>query len=129
MEQTQTEEGFVSFDSHPENETPETPDIEAVSLTLAERDAAIDRLTTERDQALEAYRAAAVALNPELPAELITGSNIAEVDSAVTRARALVDRVKAGLKPATPPSPVAVPRAAATGPLSPADKIRRGLEL
>lgn len=128
MEKTPKEEGFVSFVSSPESESP-APDIEAMSLTLAERDAAIERLTGERDQALEAYRSATVSLNPELPAELITGGTVAELDESVARARDLVERVKAGLKPATPPAPVAVPRSAASEALSPEAKIRRGLNL
>ena len=131
MEQPQTEEGFVSFDSNQEDETPAeiVPDIDALSAALAERDTALERLAGERDSALAAYRQAMAELNPELPDELITGATVAEVEQALVRARALVERVKAGLKPLVPPSPVAVPRSASSEALSPEAKIRRGLNL
>jgi phage tail sheath gpL-like len=125
MENTE-EKGFVSFDSRPKDETPAAPDIDLMSITLAERDAAIDRLTGDLNDTMAAYRKAAVALNPELPEELITGGSVAAVDEAVTRAKALVARVKAAVKTAPPP-PVAAPRGNNTGSLTAADKIRRGL--
>ncbi|MGI2336360.1 MAG: hypothetical protein ACRKGH_06955 [Dehalogenimonas sp.] len=127
MKENQGKKEIVSFDSEKEDEGgAATPDIDLMSITLAERDAAIDRLTGDLTQTVDAYRKAAAALNPELPEEMITGDTVTAVDEAVTRAKALVTRVKAAVK-AVPPPPVAAPRGSLMGNLTPADKIRRGL--
>lgn len=127
MKENQGKKEIVSFVSEKEDEGgTATPDIDLMSITLAERDAAIDRLTGDLTQTVDAYRKAAAALNPELPEEMITGDTVTAVDEAVTRARTLVARVKAAVK-AVPPPPVAAPRGSLTSNLTPADKIRRGL--
>jgi len=45
-------------------------------------------------QAMASYRSLALASNPELPEELITGSTVEEVDTSLANARKLVERVK-----------------------------------
>jgi len=95
---------------------------EAAASTIAEREAAVARLEqalagseseayalrqslkdAEREltevretlaQAVAGYRGLALASNPELPEEMITGTTIEEVEASLASARRLVEKVK-----------------------------------
>jgi chromosome segregation ATPase len=91
-----------------------------------------DLLLAQVHGAAERYRDLALAQSPELPAELVTGETVEEIEDALQRARETVARVRghleqqaqAGRVPAGSP-----PRSAqATAGLSAAEKIRLGLQ-
>jgi hypothetical protein len=104
-----------------------TAELEKALAALREE---LHRAHIARREAVQRYRAALLAQSPELPAELVTGDTVEEVEAAVQRTRELVDRVReqlamdtgrvvpAGSPPRRPPDLDA---------LSPAEKIRLGL--
>ncbi len=106
------------------------PEVRAEGEALATLREELHRAHTARREAVHRYRAALLAQSPELPAELVTGETVEEVEAAVQRARELVARVRdrlamdavrvvpAGSPLRSPPNLDA---------LSPAEKIRLGL--
>ena len=80
----------------------------------------------------ERYRALALERSPELPAELIAGSTVDEIDQAIERAREMVSKVRGHLESHAQLSrvPVGAPvrSAADLSGLTAAEKITRGLE-
>ncbi len=98
--------------------------------TLAALREELHRVHTARREAVQRYRAALLAQSPELPADLVTGETVEEVEAAVQRAREIVGRVReqlvvetghavpAGSPPRRPPD---------LDGLSPEEKIRYGL--
>ena len=105
----------------------EEPETAGLPQALAEREAALEQLAENLVETVAAYRKAAAALNTDVPEEMITGDTVADVDDSVARGRALVEKVKAGIKVPAPPPTVSSPRGAVSEPLSAAAKIRRGL--
>lgn len=83
-----------------ENEEPkqesvnETPQVEVKDS----RDEEISRLKQSLGQTLDAYRDSLIRLNPELPAEMVCGDTLEAVNESLSRARALVSKVKQGLE-------------------------------
>jgi uncharacterized coiled-coil protein SlyX len=61
--------------------------IAALKQSLAE-------LETRLSQAVASYRALVVKANPAVPAELIRGDSIEEIDASLASAQVLVDRVR-----------------------------------
>ncbi len=87
-----------------------------------------------RKQALssaERYREVALQQAPELPAELVTGETVEEIDLALQRARETVSRVRGHLESQAQAGRVPVGAPPRSGPdlsaLSPEEKIRFGL--
>jgi len=119
---------------------------ELAAVTESEADAldeARSALDAERAQtraALERYRAAVLAAEPELPADLVVGETLEELEASLTAARSAVAEVRArlGTEAASEPGeparergfPVGAPPrgAATTSGMSAAEKIRYGLE-
>ena len=91
------------------------------------------------------YREARLASAPEIPAELVAGNTVEEIDAALTRAQSIVDGIRQRLAPTggaaaavgstAPPAPAvpagSPPRSTSTaggwGMLTPAQRIRNGL--
>lgn len=57
----------------------------------------IASLTQARDTAVSKYRASLAAANPAIPAELITGDTIEDIDASLETAKGLVDKIREGL--------------------------------
>ncbi len=102
-------------------------EISANRTANADHRQAIERIRAELTAGLMAaatrYGELARTANPEIPAELITGSSIQEVDAAIASGKAIVQKVKEQL--AAQVSPGGQVRAAPdTAGMSPAEKIR-----
>ena len=87
-------------------------------------------LTANAMAAATSYGELARTAHPEVPAELITGKTIAEIDAAITTGKAIVQKVKDALA-AQAAASVLPGGQVRTGPdmdsLSPTDKIRAGV--
>ena len=64
---------------------------------LAQKDKDFASLSAEREAAVKSYAELAKKFNPAVPAELVTGNSIAEIDIALGKAVKLVDQVKQSL--------------------------------
>jgi uncharacterized coiled-coil protein SlyX len=65
---------------------------------LAALNQSLTELESRLSQAVEAYRALVVKANPAVPAELISGESVEEIDESLANARVLVDRVRQELE-------------------------------
>lgn len=65
---------------------------------LAALNQSLAELESRLSQAVEAYRALVVKANPAVPAELISGDSVEEIDQSLASARVLVDRVRQELE-------------------------------
>ncbi len=72
-------------------------DIDVLKAKLSDSDKSFASLTASLDGAVTAYKGALLKANPLVPAELISGATIAEVDAAVEKASAIVSKIKQGL--------------------------------
>jgi hypothetical protein len=83
-------------------------------------------------EALARYRDAVLQREPQLPADLVSGANVAELDASIDRARQTVARVRQHLEQqaqaARVPSGAPVRGAPDTSDMSAAEKIRLGLQ-
>jgi uncharacterized coiled-coil protein SlyX len=90
--------------------------IAELEQAVASRDSQLAELESRLSQAVEAYRAQVIKANPAVPAELISGESVEEIDKSLANAKVLVDRVRqeleseiaaakipAGAPPRTPP--------------------------
>jgi len=64
----------------------------------SQHEAKVEDLSATLAHAIGKYQVLAAAQVPQAPAEMITGATIADIDAAVAGARALVDKVQAGLE-------------------------------
>ncbi len=144
----------------PENTTPEPPAAPAVSeaeqalsakitaleAAVAEKEAVIveakktldaraadySTLKTSFDEAVKSYRKLAVGSNPLFIEELIAGTTIAEIESSMTRAAALVGKVRSkieeDLKNLTIPAGAPERSGPDTSGYSPREKIAAGIK-
>jgi multidrug resistance efflux pump len=89
-------------------------------------------ISEARDQAVSKYLAAARALNPTIPEDVIGGRTIEEIDASVDKAKAIADAVRATLEAQA--KEAKVPAGAPTGGeislegLSPREKIAAGIQ-
>ena len=106
-------------------------ELQRVQAAAEEQDAEAGRLRAQLAQALERLRDALLAANPDIPADLIHGDSVQELDASLLHARELVERVRAQVEnrmaqervpPGTPPR--STPN---TATLSPRDKIAYAL--
>ena len=83
-----------------ENEEPkQETDSETEQAEVADtRKVEIAALKQNLSRTLNAYRESIIKLNPELPAEMVDGDTLEAVDESVSRARALVSKVRHGLE-------------------------------
>lgn len=110
------------------------------ALTASTRELEAQRRLTR--SAVDRYRDAALAAEPELPPELVRGETLEEIEGSLTEARSAVAQIRErlGATPASPSSggsagagrgfPVGAPArgGVATGAMSTAEKIAFGLE-
>lgn len=101
------------------------------ALAQAQRDLVQQRALTR--QAVERYRSALLAAEPELPPDLVQGETLEDVDASVEAARRTVARIRermAAERPPAPGFPVGAPArgASAAATLTPVEKIARGLQ-
>lgn len=75
-----------------------TADVEALKGESDKAAQTVTQLQGELAQATVKYRDLIAATNPAIPADLITGSTIEEIDASVVKAKALVEKVKAGIE-------------------------------
>ena len=59
-----------------------------------------DALRTQTNEATQAARAAIIAANPNIPADLITGNSITEINSSLAAAQAIANRLAEAAKAA-----------------------------
>jgi ABC-type transporter Mla subunit MlaD len=72
--------------------------IAALKQSAAELEPRLAELEDSLAQAVSSYRALVVQANPGVPEELITGDSIEAIDSSVTAAQTLVEKVKKELE-------------------------------
>ena len=105
---------------------------EDLKTAVTEKDKGFASLTQNFEAAVAAYRNQVLKANPLIPAELVLGNTIADIDHAVDKAAAIVTRIKGGL--AQEQQTVTVPAGAPgrTPPdlsgLSPKEKIAQGIQ-
>jgi predicted RNase H-like nuclease (RuvC/YqgF family) len=66
------------------------------------QETAIQELQGNLTEAIDRYREALLKQRPEIPADLVKGSTVAELDSSLEQAQAVVDRVKQHLAEKVP---------------------------
>ena len=71
---------------------------EEIELARGESEAREQDLTAQLQSAADRYRDLALEQAPELPAELVSGATVAEVDEALQRARETVSKVRGHLE-------------------------------
>ncbi len=83
-------------------------------------------------EATQRYREVALAREPELPAEMVGGDSVQEIDAALERARQTVAQVRQSLESQAQalrvPSGAPARSAFEASDLTPVEKIRRGLQ-
>ena len=71
---------------------------EDIVLARGESETREQDLTTQLQSAADRYRELALEQTPELPAELVSGATVAEVDEALQRARETASKVRGHLE-------------------------------
>jgi chromosome segregation ATPase len=113
-------------------------ELAATRVLLAEAQADVERLRSDADgaaarasNAVARYRETVVAREPTLPAELIAGASIEDIDASVESARALTahvrERIAAEAEAARVPAGAPARAAPDVTALTPEQKIRLGL--
>lgn len=103
---------------------------EAMEQSLKEIGGELEKARGELGQAGVRYRELLYAVHPDVPAELITGATIPEMDASVEKATALVEKIKASL---IRQSKLSIPAGAPArsspdwSNLTPRDKIKAGI--
>jgi uncharacterized coiled-coil protein SlyX len=72
--------------------------ITELEQAVASRDSQLAELEGKLSQAVASYKALVVKANPAVPAELISGESVEEIDQSLANARVLVDRVRQELE-------------------------------
>ena len=107
---------------------PPGDELETLRATLAARDEQLETTANAARALAQRLRAALVATEPGLPAELVTGETLDEIEASFAAAVALLGRVRDAVTPAPPPSvPAGAPGRAASEPANAFAKIRSGL--
>lgn len=108
-----------------------TTEREALKAALTNHTVDIESLKTNLTTAVAKYQGLLLASNPTIPAELIQGASIDELNSSVENARALVSKIREQVvkeAEATRVPPGAPPRTGVeVEALSPTEKIKYGL--
>jgi hypothetical protein len=98
---------------------------------LAEAQRALDEQRDRTRRAVERYRAALLAAEPDLPPDLVHGESIEDIDAAAETARAMVARIRERVEASRPRErgfPVgAPPRGVTYRSMSASEKIAVGL--
>ena len=99
---------------------------------VKDQEATITTLQANLTQAVARYRDATLATHPEIPADLVKGATIAEVDASLENAQAIVDQVRKHLdtdnnRTITVPAGAPVRKGPDPASMSPKDLIAYGL--
>jgi hypothetical protein len=70
---------------------------ETLKTAVTEKDKGFASLTANYESAVGAYRGQVLKANPLVPAEMVLGNTVADIDQAVEKATALVGKIKEGL--------------------------------
>ena len=70
-------------------------ELNTVKVQLSEKDTGFTSLAAEKDTAVEAYKDLIRKTNPVIPADMITGAGIADINASLENANNLVNRIKA----------------------------------
>jgi hypothetical protein len=104
----------------------------AQALELETLGAALIESEAQAREAARRYREAALAHEPDLPADLVDGDTVAAIDEALARARQTVAQVRQHIEQQAQalrvPAGAPVRSAPDTSSLTPAEKIRHGLQ-
>ena len=93
-ERAAEEEGEETASAQADERAALQAELEEARSALEKELATRERLETDLATALESCRMALLASAPELPAELVQGGTVAELEAAFSRAKALADRVR-----------------------------------
>ncbi len=109
-----------------------TATVGALKTNSVKAGEAVTQLQTELSQATAKYRDLVMAANPSIPADLIQGTTIGEINAAMVKARSLIAKVKQGIeaetKAATVPAGAPVRTAIIPEGLSSREKISYGVQ-
>ena len=70
-------------------------ELTSVQAQLSEKDTGFASLAAEKDSAVEAYKDLIRKTNPVIPADMITGTSIADINTSLENAANLVNQIKA----------------------------------
>jgi len=140
----------------PEEQKPAETEVEALTRQLGERDHAFGELKARLEKAEAAaasaqaatdiatattaaltdtiarYQSLLTQTNPEIPAEMIKGGTVAELDASLISGKAIVQKVRESLEAQAQATPIPAGAPARTGidlsSLSPHEKIIEGLK-
>jgi DNA repair exonuclease SbcCD ATPase subunit len=75
----------------------QTKDVELTTTRtqLSEKDTGFASLAADRDGAITAYKELVQKSNPVIPAEMITGASVTDINASLEKANALVNQIKA----------------------------------
>jgi chromosome segregation ATPase len=73
-------------------------ELAAVKSQLSEKDTGFASLAVEKDTAVEAYKDLIRKTNPLVPADMITGGSISDINTSLENAANLVNRIKANVE-------------------------------
>ena len=73
-------------------------EIDALKQAIAESEQKLAQMNESLSQAVASYKELVVAANPDIPSELIAGDTVEEIDEALRKAQALIDKVKQGIE-------------------------------
>ncbi len=105
--------------------------VSGMERAAAEREQQVDGMRAQLSQALDAYRASMLEAEPGLPADLVSGDTIEELQASHARARQIVEHVRGRLEERAlmerTPSGAPARSGVDVSALSPEEKIRLGL--
>lgn len=105
---------------------------EGLKTAVADKDKGFASLTQNFEAAVGAYRNQVLKANPLIPAELVLGNTIADIDQATQKATAIVTRIKEGLAKDQQQATIPAGAPGRTPPdlsgLSPKEKIAQGIQ-
>lgn len=73
-------------------------ELASTKAALEERDADLAAATETLREAVASYRASLITANPEIPADMIAGATVGDIDASVEKARELVGRVRSTIE-------------------------------
>jgi len=73
-------------------------EVALLKQTIAESEQKLAEINETLAQAIASYKSLVVEMNPEIPAELITGDTVEAINESLENARALIDRVRQGIE-------------------------------
>ena len=133
LTQGQLAEKGALADANEQELTTLKAEVASLSEAIAEKDRLLTNATETMTEAIARYKALAVAANPPVPEEMITGQSIADIDASLETAKGLVTRVRATLEEEAKATTVPPGAPARTGPpdlsgLSPREKIQYAIQ-